>query len=214
MIFDFQRLQAIKSEIFDGAQHVPFGNSEFQIAAFTGGEHGRARRIRVLLLNMESKLHALEDAQFSLCEHQIDMDEAAHLLSRLDPADNSTKFERQRLELKKGRAVASYKRTEKAVADLSIEFRAMYDEWKSLPQLTSRAEFEAEERQYWLRRLTDDALREIKQTGSPGRGTLESLNQMGLDYVRQPTGDWALTGPADAIAALSTTHRRMELSHG
>jgi hypothetical protein len=78
----------------------------------------------------------------------------------------------------------------------------MYREWKSLPPLQSREQFEAAEVGYWTRRLWADACREIAAHGAPSAGTLAALNQMGLVVQRAGT-DWQLQGPSHLIAALA-----------
>ncbi|KAA0593012.1 hypothetical protein J2848_005627 [Azospirillum lipoferum] len=195
-------IEALEREILEAAEHVPFGNSAFQTTHFTGGdESGRstARRVRALLLNIDSKIQALRENHFFQQEHQIDLDEADHKLT--DPDLDS--FERRRLLLKKERAALGVARAAKLLRDAIAEIEVMYQEWKSLPPVESRQQFEEEEHRYWIDRLVGNAVMQIKSGGRIEVGTIEALHQIGVhDVLVAKEGDVHLVGPAAEMLAL------------
>lgn len=204
-------IDAIFAEIDEAAEHVPFGNSAFQIAAFTGGlEAGTPeRRHRTLLLNMAEKRKAVRETQFRRRRLDIDLLE---LRAKLAAA---TGYDRDRLALDIEEKESVLPDEDKLIRDALVELEVMFREWKALPPLLSRRQFEAAEPVYFARRLWGDAQREIAAHGAPAPGTLASLNQMGLEARRDPEG-WRLSGPSNLIAALAPPEARqpMEITDG
>lgn len=198
-------IKALTDEIRAASEHVPFGHSVFQTVALTpGGEGGAAcpeRRARSLLLNMDAKLLALEEARFRRAELAIDLEEIAVKLAGLTVIDDPHGFGRRRLEIDRDRKTSSIDREDKLIRDALAELEAMHAEWRSLPPVTSRAQFEQAEPAYWARRLWADAQREITAHGAPSPGTLATLGQMGLS-VGRVGADWQIAGPQPLIAAL------------
>lgn len=205
----------IIAEIQAAARHVPFGHSAFQIATFTGGEHGLERRYRTLLLNMDAKLKALRECRFRRRRLDVDLREIAVKLTAQSAASDPHGFEAERLAIDRDETLASLADEDKLIEDAIIELQAMYQEWKTLPVLEERGQFEAAEAGYWARRLWADACREIAAQGAPAAGTLASLQQMGLEVQRAGT-DWQLQGPSHLIAALpgSNTQLLEEITDG
>lgn len=191
----------IIADIQAAARHVPFGHSAFQIAAFTGGEHGPERRHRTLLLNMDAKLKALRECRFRRRRLDVDLREIAVKLAALTTATDPHGFTAERLVIDRDETLAGLADEDKLIEDAIIELQAMHREWKSLPALEDRGQFEAAEAGYWARRLWSDACREIAAQGAPAAGTLASLQQMGLE-VRRAGTDWQVQGPSHLIVAL------------
>lgn len=189
--------QALQDEVAAASRLVPFGNSTFQIQTFTGGEHGPERRHRTLLLNMNETLKCLRDTKFRRRRADIDLRE---LSERLAGADG---YDRERLALDIEEKEAQLADEDKLIEDALISLEAMYREWKSLPPLESREQFEVAEAGYWTRRLWSDACREVAAHGAPAVGTVGALNQLGL-VVRRNELDWQLAGPSNLIAALAS----------
>ncbi|MBP2310487.1 hypothetical protein GBZ48_31550 [Azospirillum melinis] len=189
-------IDQLESEILTAAEHVPFGNSCFQIAAFTGGTEGGpttpARRVRSLLLNLDSKIQALREAQYKREESVIDMDEADAKLAKGDLDE----FDARRMQLQRTRAANNIQRDDKLLRDCMIEIQAMYAEWKSLPPVTSREQFEQQELGYWINRLAGNATLQIKASGRIDFGTLEALKQIGVTDAADTAGGLQLAGPA------------------
>lgn len=189
-------IDMLEKEVLAAAEHVPFGNSAFQIRHFTGGNESpaaTARRTRTLLLNLDAKIATLRENQFAQEEHQIDLDEADAKLADpdLDP------FERRRLELTKRRAVSGVGRAAKLLRDTLAEIDAMCREWKTLPPIVSRDEFERQEQRYWVDRLVSNALVQLKSGGRVDFGTMEALQQIGVTDVQVgESGVVNLFGPA------------------
>lgn len=194
----------ISAEVRAASEHVPFGNSAFQVATFTGGLEGGTseRRVRALLLNLDAKLLALEEAQHRRAELGIDLEEIAVKIEAQTADNDPHGFERRRLVLQRDYKTAGLSREDKLIRDALAEIEAMHGEWKALPPVTSREQFEAAEPGYWARRLWADVQREVVAHGAPLPGTLAALNQMGLS-VGRAGNDWRVTGPATLIAALA-----------
>lgn len=194
-----ERIDEILKEIREASRKVPFGNSAFQIQHFTGGNEAgpecSERRQRTLLLNLNGKLQALRECQFRRARLDIDLREIEVKINELTHAQDPHGFQRERLELDKAEKLASLHDEDKLIEDALIELECMYREWKSLPPLKSREDFENSERRYWLRRLAEDARREIDAQGAPSVATLASLNSIGLNIHRNSQGQWELIGP-------------------
>ncbi len=157
--------------------HVPFGNSSFQEAHFTPGREGVLRRRRSILLNLNKRLDALQEAKFSRDRQQVTIDEANSKIARLDPVEDV--YEIRRLEIDRDEARYRLAGQEKYIADAMIDCETMYAELGTLPECT-RLEFEQAERGYWEKRLTSDAIRELNATGRIEIGTSKALDDIGV----------------------------------
>lgn len=189
-------IDTLEAEILAASAHVPFGNSAFQTAAFTGGLEGGpeapARRVRALLLNIDSKIQALREAQYKREEAVIDLDEADAKLSKGDLDE----FAARRMQLQKLRASNNIQRDDKLLRDCMAEIEVMYAELQTLPKITSRAEFEQQELPYWINRLAGNATLQLSAGGRIDFGTLEALNQIGVTAVLPTDHGLELKGPA------------------
>ena len=65
------------------------------------------------------------------------------------------------------------------------EFQTLYNIWKSFPVKFTREQLDANQEQYWHKRLITDANNEIMAQGRIGKGLLEVLQQIGLTVVSE-----------------------------
>lgn len=200
-------LAGLADKVQAANRNVPFGNSAFQTRAFTGGEHGPARRVRSLLLNINDKIRACREEYFRRRRTDIDVREIKEKLQ------TAIGFDRERLLLDLEEKESCIADMDKLLEDASVEIHVMLDELQSLPSVNSRDEFEAAEPAYWVARLWADAQREITSNGAPAIGTVAALNQMGCDVSRD-IGAWRLSGPTALIETLPGGIEPMRLTHG
>lgn len=200
-------LDQIRADVLARAEHVPLDRSRFQLAAFTGGDEGGTpeRRVRALLLNLDSKLQAVEEARFRREEMAVTLDELDFVLDRLDDQSDPQGFERRRKDIARRKAVAGLDREDKLIRDALAEIEAMYAELLTLPRVESREQFEAAEARYWITRLMRVAEREAIAVGRPSAGTIEALAQAGIALTPNERGQLVPSGPGLAALAPRTT---------
>lgn len=153
---------------------IPFGNSEFQIKHFVNSQETPERKFRNALLQAKSKIQALEETKYKRDLLEIDLQELEHKLST-----ETNEFEKRRHQIN-----LSYKKEQlndqvKLIKDAIYELAAYKQIIDSLPKFT-REQFEDAELKYWHQRLLSDAKREYLASGRVEKGTLESLNKVGI----------------------------------
>lgn len=156
-------------------REVPFGNSIFQINHFTHGDETPERKVRNCLLQINQKLCALQECKYERDLMEIEVDEIDEKLS----IEGTGKFEKRRLEVRKKQILFKLKNQIKFIEDAEIEISAYLGQLNSLPKIT-REQFEGNELAYWSRRLMNDARIEYKCNKSLDKGTLKSLNSIGI----------------------------------
>lgn len=155
--------------------NVPFGNSEFQIKQFVSSQETPERKYRNALLQAKSKIQALEETKYKRDLLEVDLRE---LEEKLSVETNPHEKRRHEINLK-------YKRQQlddqmKLIADAIFELSAYKQIIDSLPKF-SREQFEQAELNYWQQRLLNDAKREYLAGNRVEKGTLESLNKVGIN---------------------------------
>lgn len=165
-------------------ENVPFGNSVFQNLHFGGGQESPARLYRNALLQLNQKLNVLQECKFRRERSEIDIEEIEHKLK------TSEGFDRRRLEIDLREKRFQLDNELKLIDDIFVEVNTFKYILGTLPEFT-REEFEAEEREYWKERLTSDARREIISGGHVGKGTVHSLEQIGIEVGRNADGQFA-----------------------
>ena len=158
---------------------IPYGNSDFQIVNFIVNEITPERALRSCLLNLRQKAIALKESQIRLKRYIIDIDETKEKLAKIE-----NKFEKQRLEVLIEEKTFYLMMEEKLVKDCIREYEVLLACFNKLPKIT-REEFENKERDYWFNRLRNNAINELKTGGRIEKGTLESLNKMGINISHE-----------------------------
>ncbi len=142
--------------------------SGLQLSAFIAGEHPRQPRFwRQVMLEMERAYYALKSA---------DIDQRCNRFKRSEfekSDDPEASFEIERLDL-------AFEQTNAAIDGKRREVADLYEMFKSLPEFTYE-EIEADERDYWIERITQQGVTGIisRATGI-GVGDLDSMRQLGI----------------------------------
>lgn len=158
---------------------VPFGQSAFQILNFIAGkEKTPERQYRTILLQMSEKLKALKSTEFARKKTEIDIEELKEKLNSAEGFDKKRKIveiEEKEWELKN---------QVKLINDAIEELNVYYSVYEKLPKDITRESFEKAEHAYWANRLIADAEAQLFSIGSIEQGTLQSLNQIGINVKR------------------------------
>ena len=165
----------------DMFKNVPFGNSAFQILNFTAGKETPQRRYRHCLLQLNQKLNTLKECEFRRKRHDVDILEIKEKLKSVE------KFDKQRLEIDLEEKYYYLDIEIKLIEDCFIEIAIYKQMLETLPNF-SREEFEEAEQEYWEKRLTNDARREIIASGTIAPQTIEALENIGLIIGKNDKG--------------------------
>jgi hypothetical protein len=156
--------------------NIPYGDSLFQIENFiVVGPDGR--KIRTCQLQLRKKLQAIEECK--LRRRRLDIDKR----EKEEKLQTAEGYEKERLQIDLDEIQYKLESEIELIEDCVIEARYYQGIIYSLPKMT-REEFEAEEKGYWTGRLLNDARREISTSGRVEKGTLESIEKIGLKLGR------------------------------
>lgn len=179
------RVEEIKKMMWD----IPFGNTSFQIQHFLR-EYTPERQLRMILLQMNEKITSLEKYKLNRQRIELDLEE---LEEKINKAEGR---ERKRLEIDLIEKQMDHNASMKLVNDTVAEVQT-YDnllrEVQAAVGEVNRDNFEKAEQKYWEMRLLDDARTNLTGNGSIDRGTLQSLQKIGLTAVRGHDGISFLT---------------------
>lgn len=172
-----EKTREIIEEINLASQEIPFGNSDFQNINFVvKSELTPARAYRSCLLRLNDRLNALRENYYNLELEDIDIEEMQEKIND----ETTDKFEKRRLQIKVEQKKVNRNYIKKLVDDAIIEVDTLYKAFKQLPKFT-REQFEEEERQHYLLKLTRDAQLSMQFAGISGQ--IKSLEDMdGLQY--------------------------------
>lgn len=140
-LIDPATLADLDAEYEHRAQHIPYGNSDFQNRAFAiGGYEGAERQYRATLLRWRDRRQALREAQYNLRRNDIEM---RRLQAKIDdPATDAFDRELAQIDLEERRE--RMPDAEKLIRDAIAEMETCVQVARGFPELT-RAEFEAGE---------------------------------------------------------------------
>lgn len=168
----------LESELWYKCEDIPFENSLYQDEAFIlNTSYTDARAVRNIGLRLSSKLQALRELEYG-------MEKAAIEKAKLESKKFNDIFDQQLAELEIRKREAGLAYTQKLLKDCLYECEYLRAILAKLPKL-SRAEFESQERQYFIESLTRQAV------GIPE--SLKSLEAMGepiqkeYRFDKQPT---------------------------
>jgi hypothetical protein len=164
------------AEIEQAMFNVPFGNSSFQNNYLINSFETGSRKYRHILLQMQQKLKALKDAEFSHKRNQVKILELEFKIAK------AKGFTKTLLEIDLEEKKWGIDFSKKLIEDAIIELNDFYKAFSQLHKYT-REEFEAEEKEYWSKRLTKEAQLSISATGRIDVGTQSTLLQIGIDPI-------------------------------
>jgi hypothetical protein len=166
---DKKIIDNLKSEM----HNIPFGNTAFQIKAFIMNEPTPERQYRTALLQVDSKIKALELCKFRRARVEIDINELK------EKWETATKWDKQRIELDLEEKSLILDSETKLINDAVYELAVYKQILDTIPKFT-REEFENAELGYWTERLTHDARLEIMAGARVEKGTLATLEKINL----------------------------------
>jgi hypothetical protein len=143
-MYDLIKLNEVKNvlqELEEAYFDIPFENSKFQNEMFViASQITPARAYRSIGLRLSSKIRAIKEYMFSRETNAIDLEENEYLMS----LEETSSFEKKRLEIKNKQIIDSQKYSEKLLNDALHEISFLYSQFKKLPKYT-REQFEQEE---------------------------------------------------------------------
>jgi len=171
-------------EIKAKMNNVPFGMSQFQIINFAANFETPERVYRNVLLQIDSKLKAMQECSFRRKRRELDIEE----IKEKQKTASGVSAKRLNVDLEESEY---YLESEiKLIEDCAIEIATYEKILSTLPDFT-REQFEQGEAVYWKERLMLDAKHELRSTGTVGIGTIKSLHQMGIEMGRaEKTGQF------------------------
>lgn len=145
--------EALK-EINEASYDIPFENSQFQTDKFVvGAQLTPARAYRAILLRLNNRIQALNEAKYSLAREDIDIEELEAKIAAEEQKKEQNSFDirRWKLDIAQKRERRAY--TAKLAHDAITEVNHLYSCFKRFPRYT-REQFEAEEEKHFLIDLT------------------------------------------------------------
>lgn len=172
----------------EAMREIPFGNSAFQIEHFVAQDHSPERAYRKVLLEFQQKMVVLEATQIRRRRLDVDLREIE------DKLKTATGFDKERLEIDRDEKLGGIFYEDKLIEDALVELALYYAFFESLPKFT-REQFEKAELPYWKTRLLHEAQLEVKQFGRVEKGTLDSLERIGVETKIGESGIEFLEAP-------------------
>jgi hypothetical protein len=143
-------LNKIKEDVMEQSLEIPFGNSIFQSTEILlNKEITNGRKLRALLLNLNSKIRTLEELSISIEIYEVEKEKKEIDIERYKNTGyimDTLEAKKIELEIQKDNINKEY--LKKQVQDTAIEIQAMYKALKQLDRMT-RQEFEEEEQQHF-----------------------------------------------------------------
>lgn len=183
---------------------IPLGNSIFQIQNFiaTGPPE---RKLRTCILQLRQKEAALKECVFHRKRFDIDIAEIKEKLL------TAAGYDKDRLQLDLEQKEFGLNSELELIADCVVEIAVYRKIIEDLPK-TNRIDFENAEYEYWKERLLKDAKHEITSGGSVSKGTIDALEQMGIEVGRNERNQIAYTiNRFDKTISLDDYKKQIEL---
>lgn len=146
--------------------------SNYAIEHFVVGQHVMPGRQRMqAILELQIKLFNIQEAQLDVEKLQIEIEELENktALDKYTKRLNAIEIQRKKLH------IANIELSRKGAIREASALLAITD---ILPKYTYE-EYQAEEMEYWPKRLTNQAEQDLQATGRIGQGNQEALRQAG-----------------------------------
>ncbi len=161
-------------------KNVPLGDSSFQIQNFIAVGTPE-RKYRTCFLQLRKKQQALKECEFRRKRKTIDIEEIEKKLK------TAKGFQKRRLEIDLEEAEYGLESEIELIEDCIFEIKLYERILEDLPQVT-RKDFEEAEYDYWKDRLLRDAKHEFASIGTVSKGTIDALEQVGINVNRNDKG--------------------------
>ncbi len=146
-------INEVLEEIQKASMEIPFENSQFQTDTFViQGQIVPTRAYRAILLRMNNRIQALNEAKYSLAKKEIDMEECEFKISKEKEKEVQNNFDIRRWELEISENKEKLGYIQKLVHDAITELNHLYSLFKRFPKYT-REQFELGEREYFEKSL-------------------------------------------------------------
>lgn len=161
--------------------NIPFDKSKFTIEKFIANENTPARAVKKIILNLNLKIQAAKGYEFNKRRKEIDLKEKEEKLCFAEG------FEKERLLIDIEEIKFNMEVGNKLYDDCLYEIKVYQHLLAHLPKF-NRDTFERDEEEYWVKRLMADTRREVMQCGRIEKGTLESLEKIGITIGKDEKG--------------------------
>jgi hypothetical protein len=145
--------ELVEKELLDKCEDIPFGNSLYQDESFVlNTSYTDARAVRNIGLALSARVRALKELEYGLETLQVELEELDYKIE-----NSPDSFERRKLAIEKRKKQDGTAYTLKLLKDTLYEIEYFRKILEKLPKL-SRAEFEEQEKQYFMESLTRQAV--------------------------------------------------------
>jgi hypothetical protein len=145
--------EIIEKELLEKCEDIPFGNSLYQNENFIlNSSYTTARALKNVGLALSARVRALKELEYGMETLKIELEEIEFNIET-----TSNKFEARKLEIEKRKKQDGVQYTAKLLKDSLYEIEYFRKILSSLPKLT-RAEFEEQEKEYFVETLTRQAI--------------------------------------------------------
>ena len=170
------------AELRKAMAELPQPRPDYVLEKFVIGNHEtKEMQYAHCVLNLRLKYNDLRRGQISLEEKDYQIEQ---LRKKEENGDVMAGFKKRRKEIDR-------EETESAMLGAVRETVALYRIWKTFDKKYTRAEINALQPEYWEKRITDQANRDLTSHGRIGVGNLKALDDIGkgvvpqLDHVRE-----------------------------
>jgi len=140
-------------DIREASKEVPFENSFFQTDNFiVKGQYTPARAYRAILLRLNDRIQALNEAKYNYAVEEVDIEELEAKIEDENKKACKDCFSIRRWSLDVARRKERREYTMKLVVDAINEVNHLYSLFKRFPRIT-RKQFEEEEKKHFSVRL-------------------------------------------------------------
>lgn len=184
---------------------VPFGQSQFQNVFLTDDSYTPERKLRHVLLQLDTRVRALKTAEFNRRRLEVKLRalQSVYRVARFIP------WLGELVEISIEEKEWGLEHEIKLVNDAVIEVETFAAMLEDLPQEMTRERFERSERTHWVAKLTRAAELEIMTQRVPSIGTLQALEKVGalqqlLEQIQKEPrtlGEAILVGKRDEFFA-------------
>jgi len=181
-----QNMELVKNAISDveplqkmfDRQHTQFQTKFFII----GKQDTKHRAIRQICVEIKHKEEALIHNLHKLSIQEIDIEEMEEKLTH-----EQNKFSRRRMELEINHNKITRERAIEPIQAVLRDILLLHSYYQSIYEKMTEAEIEYSETEYWILRLCNSGIRDIRMTNRIGLGVQLALSNIGINplFIQQ-----------------------------
>ena len=179
--------------------------SAFVLEKFVVGQHDTLEtQYSQCVLELQVKYDNIRRAKLNKKKLQIKIDEYIKKGSEIDLIES----ELLKIDLEE---------QDRAMLGALREFEALYSIWQSFPKKYTREELDANQPEYWQRRLTRQAQQDIQSGGRIGVGNQEAIRQLSsntlqeIEHVKKTDKNYLSVGDIKCLVAVPTREKAERL---